>query len=422
MSGLNENHKRRLLATFGHVDALLSEVVDILNASGQDSPFARHVKDAIPVQQKVVSDYVARIRATMRAALEARKIDLPRPEVSAIWASRTALHYAEIAVEELGPEYMRGYGEISEEAARDLNGMVSQLLDLLNQVESYLAQGSSRDLHARLKRFERITAEVRLLGELERVITAHGLVGLRGTLEALLERLESNDFEVGVFGRVSCGKSSLLNYVLRTDVLPVGVTPVTTIPLRITYGAEAWGRVWFADAAPQIVDLGRLPEFATEHFNPSNTRHVTRIKVELPASLLKDGITFVDTPGLGSLATGSAAESLAYLPRCDLGIVLIDAASTLTPQDVSLVDQLYRAGAGVMVLLSKADLLTAQDRVRADTYVAQELESQTGMEEEMLRAGRRMPREAVTALRYDRGFAFPLAPAGLVFSIPPATT
>ena len=63
----------------------------------------------------------------------------------------------------------------------------------------------------------------------------------------------------------------------------------------------------------------------TEQENPGNTKHVTRLLVKIPAPRLSSGIVLVDTPGLGSLATTGAAETLAYLPRCDLGIVLIDA-------------------------------------------------------------------------------------------------
>ena len=51
---------------------------------------------------------------------------------------------------------------------------------------------------------------------------------------------------------------------------------------------------------------------------------MTRIVVELPSRGCRDGVVLVDTPGLGSLATSGAAETLAYLPRCDLGVVLID--------------------------------------------------------------------------------------------------
>ncbi len=92
-----------------------------------------------------------------------------------------------------------------------------------------------------------------------------------------------------------------------------------------------------------------------EQLNPGNEKHVTRIVVELGSARLRDGITFVDTPGLGSLATRGAAETLAYLPRCDLGVVLIDAGSTLTPDDLQTIQILYDAAIPATVLLSRAD-------------------------------------------------------------------
>ena len=103
--------------------------------------------------------------------------------------------------------------------------------------------------------------------------------------------------------------------------------------------------------------IARLPEFVAEQFNPGNQKHVTKILVHLDSPRLRDGVIFVDTPGLGSLATRGAAETIAYLPRCDLGVVLIDAGSTLTPDDLQTIQILYEAAIPATVLLSKADIL-----------------------------------------------------------------
>src|SRR5207247_972906 len=105
----------------------------------------------------------------------------------------------------------------------------------------------------------------------------------------------------GIFGRISSGKSSLLNYILQTDVLPIGVTPVTAIPTRISHGPIAQAGVEFAEAQPQIIPLSKLPEFATEQKNPGNKKHVTRIFVKLPSNRLPEGDRFVDPPGLRAL-------------------------------------------------------------------------------------------------------------------------
>ena len=127
------------------------------------------------------------------------------------------------------------------------------------------------------------------------------------------------------------------------DVLPVGVTPVTAVPTRIIHGEDSSLTVAFADAPGKTFEVRQLGEFATEQHNPNNIKHVTRVTITIPVSRLSEGVSFVDTPGLGSLATGGAAETLVYLPRCDLGVVLIDAGSTLTEEDVRTIRALQEA-------------------------------------------------------------------------------
>jgi hypothetical protein len=140
------------------------------------------------------------------------------------------------------------------------------------------------------------------------------------------------------------------------------------------------GKIWFAEAEPIRVALGDLAQYVTEQGNPDNAKHVTRIEVELPADRLKDGVTFVDTPGLGSLARYGQMESLAYLPRCDLGIVLVDASSTLINEDAAVVNALRQAGAEVMVLLTKADMLAPADRTAAMQYAQDQLRANLGFD------------------------------------------
>ena len=207
-----------------------------------------------------------------------------------------------------------------------------------------------------------------------------GLVEFRGTIASILDRAEDRSFEIAVFGRVSSGKSSLLNAVLGTDVLPVGVTPVTAVPTRITHGEEPSLTVSFTDAPGKTFAIPRLGEFATEQQNPGNAKHVTRITITIPASRLASGVSFVDTPGLGSLATSGAAETLAYLPKCDLGVVLIDAGSTLTDGDVRTILALQEAAIPAHVLLSKADLLDRPDCEKTIAYVKQHIGSETGLD------------------------------------------
>lgn len=380
MNGLNDHHKRHLWVAFRHVDRLLSDAARVLSGADSGSPFSEYVSDATPVQRRVFESYVRQLRELMAAGLARLGVAMEGRHVGAIKSALTSVLFAEITVEEAEPGGMRGYGPLSPEAASELTETCAELTSVLKQTKAYLSRGSGADLQARLARLERTGGETELLRELDRIITAHGLVELRPTLTVVVEEMESPSFEIAFFGRVSSGKSSLLNHILRRDVLPVGVTPITAVPTRVGYGAEARATIAFAESQKLAVPLSRLGEFATEEGNPGNRKHVSDIRVELPDERLRAGVTLVDTPGLGSLATSGAAESLAYLPRADLGIVLTDASAALGPEDVALVDALSQAGARAVVLVSKADLLTPEQRRRVAEYTHRQLMAQLGFE------------------------------------------
>jgi GTP-binding protein EngB required for normal cell division len=380
VGSLNEYQRRRLLVTCEHIDKMLSQIEDVLNQSSSKSVFPKYASE-IPLKQKrTIEAYIGRIRAQLLRILDGQQIAKHRPSISPTHSIRVALTFVAIDAEELAPKRMQGYGSVPEAAATDLHGIVGELLRLTSQVDQYVSQDPGNELTHRIQQLEATTSELALLRNIERIIAKRGLVEFRAALESILDRAEDKSFEIAVFGRVSSGKSSLLNSILRTDVLPVGVTPITAVLTRITYGDKPSMDVWFADRPLQTLEPQQLREFATEQRNPGNEKRVSRIVVHLPVPRLREGVTFVDTPGLGSLATTGASETLAYLPKCDLGVVLIDAASTLTPDDLHILQALSEATIPVHVLLSKADLLSDQDCERVVDYIKQHVLIQCGLD------------------------------------------
>jgi GTP-binding protein EngB required for normal cell division len=379
-NSLNSNHERRLSVTCRHIDKLLAEMESALNVSASKLAFPQYAADLGSAQRRVIEDYIGRIRAQLIRVLDGQGMERPTADIPVSRSLHSYLTFVDIATEELKPEYMRGYGEVPPAAAVELNGIAGELQGLVRQLDQYLMRGSRENLQERLQRLEQTGDEIPVLRKLESVISEHGLVEFRSTLSMILDRLEDNSFEIAIFGRVSSGKSSLLNAMLGIDVLPVGVTPITAVPTRLLYGETPVVHVWFANRTPEQFDIAHLPEFVAEQLNRGNEKHVTRIVVQLPSPRLREGIAFVDTPGLGSLATRGAAETLAYLPRCDLGVVLIDAGSTLTPDDLQTIQILYDAAIPAMVLLSKADLLTLEDRSQVIGYVKDHIKEELNLD------------------------------------------
>ena len=370
---LNEHQQRHLLVSCQYIDKLLGEIEQIAHVPSAEVLFPRHSSTMTSMQKRVLQDYLSRIRSRVLAVLDGEHLQPPPPQGQDVFSIRSTLGFVDIAIEELKPKYMRGYGAVPEAIVPRIEGIVDELRTVVQKLTEYLAEDPDRNLQARLARLEHGCDGVQSLVVLERIITSRGLVDFRPRLTMLVDRASSCAFEIAVFGRVSSGKSSLLNCILESPVLPVGATPVTAVPTRIVHGPAPALRVSFADRPDATLALDRLSEYVTEQQNPGNARHVVGLIVELPARRLHEGVVFVDTPGLGSLARAGAQQTLAYLPRCDLGAVLVDAGSTLTPDDLLTVHALYEATIPATVLLSKADLLAPDERERAVAYIADQL-------------------------------------------------
>lgn len=377
-TGLNANHERVLVAMLAHIDGLLRDAASA--ATSVPSPFSNVLPDLEKVEIDVLTDYLRQARIDLVEAARALELRVPPPHATATAKIQTSLAFAGIALDDAAPKRLRGYGQLGADAEALVERVEGDLARTLRRISAYLTRRGARDLAGRLERLAHAPFDLELLRLLQDVVARRGLVEYRPAIESLVEQAESRTFEVACFGRVSSGKSSLLNAVLATDVLPVGVTPVTAVPTRVVWGETPGATIHYADREPTEVPIERIGEFVSEAGNPHNEKHVVRAVVRLPSVALRGGVAFVDTPGVGSLATSGARETFAYLPRCDLGVLLIAAGGTLEREDVGLVRLLHEAGIPATVVISKCDLLTEPERVRFRDYVGTEIAGAAGVQ------------------------------------------
>lgn len=376
---MNDHHRRHIATTLRHIDGQLAEIEGILAAIGTNSPLSQYALDLEPMQRRVVQDHLHRVREQMVQAMQRLGIPLDGRRTSACWSIRSRLLGASIAVAEMEPYHLRGYGTLDANDKAEVARVCAELERLIGRVDAYLARAHGGDLAQRIARLESAPVDRDTLTRLEQIITRHHLLELRPLLDIILDRLESRQFEIAFFGRVSSGKSSLLNHILGQDVLPVGITPVTAVPTRLRHGEREEMLVCFEVSSPARLPIGQIAEYVTEEKNPGNQRRVKCVEVALPADQLAEGVVFVDTPGVGSLATAGAAQTMAYLPRCDLGVLLLDAGSTLHQEDLRILEGFQEAAVPAMVLLSKCDLLCPDDRRRMIQYVERQIRESQGL-------------------------------------------
>lgn len=371
MTGLNEFQAGHIKASFAHVDELLQSVENA--AYVEQSPFSTTRADLDADTVRLMQSYIGLARSRMLASLDRLGIPRPEPKVAASWSADTALQFADISLSELDAGTLRGYGPVDGAAAAEVTALAADLRELLRRARDLLHEADPGGLAVRVAAVTGPIGEV--LRAVERISTEQGLAEVRPLIAAAAERAGSSTFDVGVFGRVSAGKSSLINALAGTTALPVGATAVTAVPLRIGRGSEG-AVVHLMDGGSRAIALDEVAAFATEERNPQNRLGVRSIEVTVPT--VAEGVRFLDTPGVGSLGTSGPAQAFAWLPRCDLGLVMIAPAGPVARDDLALLSGLRHAGIGYRVLLSKSDLVRRAEFDRVVSYVAAELRAGIG--------------------------------------------
>ena len=139
---LNPSQRQRLLVTCKHIDKLLGDIEATLNAAASKGVFPDYIGDIIPQQRKTIEDYVARLRWQLLQVLARQSLGPEEPRISAAHAIHVDLTFIEIAIAELAPYYMRGYGPVSEQGATDLQGVIAELQSTVKELHGYLLQAN----------------------------------------------------------------------------------------------------------------------------------------------------------------------------------------------------------------------------------------------------------------------------------------
>lgn len=167
-----------------------------------------------------------------------------------------------------------------------------------------------------------------------------GMIHDATLLEQRLQRLEQNLFNIVVVGSFSNGKSTLLNALLGSDLLPTRATPTTAVITRMVFGAVEKIEVFeINQAQPRTVTWDEyVAEFSLtdndlftieeENQPPNRFQRIAYVQITQPYPLLRDGISIVDTPGLDEHYSRTRVV-LDHLPTAQAIIFVLDATAML---------------------------------------------------------------------------------------------
>jgi len=200
-----------------------------------------------------------------------------------------------------------------------------------------------------------------------------------GTFRDLFARLAEDRFNLGVVGRFSRGKSSLMNAILGMDRLPTGIVPLTSVVTAVAYGSQEKVHLTFEGwSLGQDIPIAELPSYITQQGNPGNIRRVKVAEVRLPSEILRRGFYFVDTPGLGSPIPESTRTTEDYLPEADAFLLVTGYESPLSGEEMALLREAGLSARRIFVAVNKHDTVRPEERRQALAYVREQLEFVVG--------------------------------------------
>lgn len=181
------------------------------------------------------------------------------------------------------------------------------------------------------------TSLAEALADARRAVAPHAnllAAGRMAELDELLAEFARRRVRVAIYGEVKAGKSTLINALSGAELSPVAFDPLTTVPVRITYGSRTQWRV--GDLV--FDDIRQL-----EGFMRNDAGRAAEVSVETRLDLLQLGgqVDLLDTPGVGSEQRLDAV-SKEVLRSLDAVVLVVRYPALFTQMTRTLADALDR--------------------------------------------------------------------------------
>lgn len=217
-----------------------------------------------------------------------------------------------------------------------------------------------------------VTNTIKALGEI-------GMSTLAGRVQNVFNQVARETFTVGFVGEFSRGKSTLINNLLGTNILPVANLPTTALMTRVRYGMKPKMVVFDSHGIKQK-ELPLVKEswsgLTAANFNDNEPEGFVTVLIDKPW-LGKYGIELIDTPGAGDLSEKRAKVIGEALLGCESAIITVSAAQPLSLSEKLFIEQRLIANRTPFLALAitRLDLVPEKERDIQIEYIINKLKS-----------------------------------------------
>ena len=188
-----------------------------------------------------------------------------------------------------------------------------------------------------------------------------------------IPKLEAERFHLVVLGEFNHGKSTFVNALLGSEILPTGITPTTASINHVVWAQNPTAKVMLLTGESQFLDTAQIKDWVTVAGGRAD--EVAFVEVGYPSDLLKNNVVLVDTPGVNDLNEQRAEVTYGYVPRADAVLFLLDAGQALKDSEQEFLRSrvLENARDRLIFVLGKMDMLSADEKTAVTDYVKQNL-------------------------------------------------
>lgn len=198
--------------------------------------------------------------------------------------------------------------------------------------------------------------------------------------EELREKVQNNVFNLVVLGQFKRGKTTLINALLGSEILPTAIVPLTSIATILKYGDQLKINVFFNDGGVTEIEPENLPEYVTEKGNPKNEKDVFEVIITYPSPYLKDGVRLIDTPGVGSVFEHNTDVAYQYLPKSDAALFLLSVDQPVSKAELDFLKDVREYSNKIFFLQNKADYVGEEDLKESIAFSKKIIEECMGYE------------------------------------------
>lgn len=173
------------------------------------------------------------------------------------------------------------------------------------------------------------------------------------------ELIEKGEFNLAVCGKVKNGKSSLINALIGRELLPVCTDVATSRVFKISHSNEEKFYVVYGNGDRKEISQDELATYGSQAVinkkgEADIEKTISYIQVFTPMDFLPEGVSMIDTPGIGSTYPHHTAITKQYIKQADAAMFVMN-PTPLEDIEVDFLKEIVSVTPGILFVTTKID-------------------------------------------------------------------